>query len=140
MILSHLPQNRHRPSVNYCFCRYFPLLLGTSTKVPQSPWTKYGMLGVITSPKQEVSLVLCDCFYCLFSRPPTSFWFLVQVSHSSRASTCQALLLLGHREFGIGMVLWGRWPSVLTQISGSMEQGWLYIGVVVSVTCVCLAS
>lgn len=25
-----------------------------------------------------------------------------QVYHSSRATTCQALLLLGHREFGIG--------------------------------------
>jgi len=32
--------------------------------------------------------------------------------HQSRPSTCQALLILGHREFGIG----------------SMEQGWLYIG------------
>ncbi|KAF8846123.1 hypothetical protein BDN67DRAFT_1064611 [Paxillus ammoniavirescens] len=40
---------------------------------------------------------------------------LAQVSHSCRASTCQALLLLGHREFGIG----------------SMEQGWLYIGMAI---------
>ncbi|KII93670.1 hypothetical protein PLICRDRAFT_35889 [Plicaturopsis crispa FD-325 SS-3] len=37
---------------------------------------------------------------------------LTRVFHRSQASTCQALLLLGHREFGIG----------------SMEQGWLYIG------------
>ncbi|KAF8445677.1 fungal-specific transcription factor domain-containing protein [Boletus edulis BED1] len=41
---------------------------------------------------------------------------LARVSHSCRASTCQALLLLGHREFGIG----------------SMEQGWLYIGAAIS--------
>ncbi|KAG2045142.1 fungal-specific transcription factor domain-containing protein [Suillus americanus] len=40
---------------------------------------------------------------------------LAQVYHSSRATTCQALLLLGHREFGIG----------------SMEQGWLYIGMAI---------
>ncbi|KIJ66200.1 hypothetical protein HYDPIDRAFT_26571 [Hydnomerulius pinastri MD-312] len=40
---------------------------------------------------------------------------LAQVYHSCRASTCQALLLLGHREFGIG----------------SMEQGWLYIGMAI---------
>ncbi|KAG9314135.1 hypothetical protein JVU11DRAFT_4920 [Chiua virens] len=40
---------------------------------------------------------------------------LAQLSHSCRASTCQALLLLGHREFGIG----------------SMEQGWLYIGMAI---------
>ncbi|KAF9245870.1 fungal-specific transcription factor domain-containing protein [Melanogaster broomeanus] len=40
---------------------------------------------------------------------------LAQVSHSCRGSTCQALLLLGHREFGIG----------------SMEQGWLYIGMAI---------
>jgi hypothetical protein len=40
---------------------------------------------------------------------------LAKVSHSCRASTCQALLLLGHREFGIG----------------SMEQGWLYIGMAI---------
>ncbi|KAH7923243.1 hypothetical protein BV22DRAFT_1093249 [Leucogyrophana mollusca] len=40
---------------------------------------------------------------------------LAKVYHSSRASTCQALLLLGHREFGIG----------------SMEQGWLYIGMAI---------
>ena len=26
-----------------------------------------------------------------------------QVYHSCRATTCQALLLLGHREFGIGL-------------------------------------
>jgi hypothetical protein len=35
-----------------------------------------------------------------------------KVLHRSRPSTCQALLLLGYREFGIG----------------SMEQGWIYIG------------
>ncbi|KAL4070710.1 fungal-specific transcription factor domain-containing protein [Scleroderma citrinum] len=40
---------------------------------------------------------------------------LAQVYQSCRASTCQALLLLGHREFGIG----------------SMEQGWLYIGMAI---------
>ncbi|KAJ7109940.1 fungal-specific transcription factor domain-containing protein [Mycena epipterygia] len=37
---------------------------------------------------------------------------LAKVLHRSRPSTCQALLLLGYREFGIG----------------SMEQGWIYIG------------
>jgi len=37
---------------------------------------------------------------------------LNKIIHQSRPSTCQALLILGHREFGIG----------------SMEQGWLYIG------------
>ncbi|KAI6120679.1 fungal-specific transcription factor domain-containing protein [Pisolithus croceorrhizus] len=40
---------------------------------------------------------------------------LAQVYQSCRATTCQALLLLGHREFGIG----------------SMEQGWLYIGMAI---------
>jgi hypothetical protein len=37
---------------------------------------------------------------------------LNKIVHQSRPTTCQALLILGHREFGIG----------------SMEQGWLYIG------------
>lgn len=69
-----------------------------------------------------------------------SFWLLAQVTHSCRVSTCQALLLLGHREFGIGMVSWSHLSSVLTQLLGSMEQGWLYIGAVTLVTCVCLAS
>ncbi|KAF8215918.1 fungal-specific transcription factor domain-containing protein [Mycena galopus ATCC 62051] len=36
---------------------------------------------------------------------------LAKVVHRSRPSTCQTLLLLGYREFGIG----------------SMEQGWIYI-------------
>lgn len=40
---------------------------------------------------------------------------LAQAYQSCRVSTCQALLLLGHREFGIG----------------SMEQGWLYIGMAI---------
>lgn len=35
-----------------------------------------------------------------------------KIFHRSRPSTVQALLLLGYREFGIG----------------SMEQGWIYIG------------
>ncbi|KAF7966216.1 hypothetical protein HWV62_39477, partial [Athelia sp. TMB] len=37
------------------------------------------------------------------------------IVHESRPSTCQALLLLGHREFGLG----------------SMEQGWLYFGLAI---------
>ncbi|KAJ7070780.1 fungal-specific transcription factor domain-containing protein [Mycena amicta] len=40
---------------------------------------------------------------------------LAKVLHRSRPSTCQALLLLGYREFGIG----------------SMEQGWIYIGMAI---------
>ncbi|KAJ7170147.1 fungal-specific transcription factor domain-containing protein [Mycena filopes] len=40
---------------------------------------------------------------------------LAKVLHRSRPSTCQALLLLGFREFGIG----------------SMEQGWIYIGMAI---------
>ncbi|KAJ6575396.1 fungal-specific transcription factor domain-containing protein [Mycena capillaripes] len=40
---------------------------------------------------------------------------LAKVLHRSRPSTCQTLLLLGHREFGIG----------------SMEQGWIYIGMAI---------
>ncbi|KAJ7459181.1 fungal-specific transcription factor domain-containing protein [Mycena galericulata] len=40
---------------------------------------------------------------------------LAQVMHRSRPSTCQTLLLLGYREFGIG----------------SMEQGWIYIGMAI---------
>ncbi|KAJ7246249.1 fungal-specific transcription factor domain-containing protein [Mycena haematopus] len=40
---------------------------------------------------------------------------LAKVLHRSRPSTCQTLLLLGYREFGIG----------------SMEQGWLYIGMAI---------
>lgn len=39
-------------------------------------------------------------------------WPVDTIVHESRPSTCQALLLLGHREFGLG----------------SMEQGWLYFG------------
>ena len=33
------------------------------------------------------------------------------------------------------MVLLGRLSAVLNQLSGSMEQGWLYIGAVISLTC-----
>ncbi|CAK5280628.1 unnamed protein product [Mycena citricolor] len=40
---------------------------------------------------------------------------LAKVLHRSRPSTCQTLLLLGYREFGIG----------------SMEQGWIYIGMAI---------
>ncbi|KAJ7675340.1 fungal-specific transcription factor domain-containing protein [Mycena rosella] len=40
---------------------------------------------------------------------------LGKVMHRSRPSTCQTLLLLGYREFGIG----------------SMEQGWIYIGMAI---------
>ncbi|KAJ7492355.1 fungal-specific transcription factor domain-containing protein [Mycena latifolia] len=40
---------------------------------------------------------------------------LAKVMHRSRPSTCQSLLLLGYREFGIG----------------SMEQGWIYIGMAI---------
>ncbi|KAJ6621140.1 fungal-specific transcription factor domain-containing protein [Mycena sp. CBHHK59/15] len=40
---------------------------------------------------------------------------LAKVLHRSRPMTCQALLLLGYREFGIG----------------SMEQGWIYIGMAI---------
>ncbi|KAJ7103261.1 fungal-specific transcription factor domain-containing protein [Mycena belliarum] len=40
---------------------------------------------------------------------------LAKVMHRSRPSTCQTLLLLGYREFGIG----------------SMEQGWIYIGMAI---------
>ncbi|KAJ7161307.1 fungal-specific transcription factor domain-containing protein [Mycena crocata] len=40
---------------------------------------------------------------------------LARVLHRSRPSTCQSLLLLGYREFGIG----------------SMEQGWIYIGMAI---------
>jgi len=39
---------------------------------------------------------------------------LAQIFDRSRPSTVQSLLLLGYREFGIG----------------SMEQGWIYIGMV----------
>ncbi|KAK7063985.1 Zn(2)-C6 fungal-type domain-containing protein [Favolaschia claudopus] len=40
---------------------------------------------------------------------------LAKVLHRSRPTTCQTLLLLGYREFGIG----------------SMEQGWIYIGMAI---------
>ncbi|KAJ7786593.1 fungal-specific transcription factor domain-containing protein [Mycena metata] len=40
---------------------------------------------------------------------------LAKVMHRSRPSTCQALLLLGYREFGLG----------------GMEQGWIYIGMAI---------
>ncbi len=40
------------------------------------------------------------------------YHFVAKIFHMSRPSTVQALLLLGFREFGIG----------------SMEQGWLFIG------------
>lgn len=81
----------------------------------------------------------CDFLSSLSSWALISFWLLAQVTHSCRVSTCQALLLLGHREFGIGMVLCNRLTSVLIQLLGSMEQGWLYIGVVILVAYLCLA-
>ncbi len=41
-----------------------------------------------------------------------SYYRIAKIFHRSRPTTVQALLLLGYREFGIG----------------SMEQGWIYIG------------
>ncbi|EGN91754.1 hypothetical protein SERLA73DRAFT_80157 [Serpula lacrymans var. lacrymans S7.3] len=85
-------------------------------------------------PSQTVTKLLLLAIYAIAARysddspPPVGkMWevgcdylieartLLTKVFHSSRASTCQALLLLGHREFGIG----------------SMEQGWLYIGMAI---------
>ncbi|KAH7910437.1 fungal-specific transcription factor domain-containing protein [Hygrophoropsis aurantiaca] len=110
-----------------------------SRKYGSHPTTPESGEGSSSSPNQEPSqsvtkLLLLAIFsiaarYSDDATPPTAdrMWeagcqylveartVLAKVYHSSRASTCQALLLLGHREFGIG----------------SMEQGWLYIGMAI---------
>lgn len=53
--------------------------------------------------------------------------------HESRSSTVQALILLGSREFGIGMSSVKKrrvTPLIFGWVrpSGSLEEGWLHIG------------
>ncbi|EKM84077.1 hypothetical protein AGABI1DRAFT_117526 [Agaricus bisporus var. burnettii JB137-S8] len=87
-------------------------------------------------PTQEVTPLLLLAIFAIAARfcedemplPPTGkMWeagcgyldtargLLAKVFHVSRPSTVQALLLLGYREFGIG----------------SMEQGWIFIGMAI---------
>ncbi|KAF5352426.1 hypothetical protein D9756_005920 [Leucocoprinus leucothites] len=87
-------------------------------------------------PTQEVTSLLLLAIFAIAARfcddemplPPTGkMWeagcqyldlargLLAKVFHVSRPSTVQALLLLGYREFGIG----------------SMEQGWIFIGMAI---------
>ncbi|KAG0702716.1 fungal-specific transcription factor domain-containing protein [Suillus ampliporus] len=103
---------------------------------PSSPESAGGTPGCASpEPSQTVTKLLLLAIFAIAARyqddnAPTTvdaMWeagndylaqarvALAQVYHSSRATTCQALLLLGHREFGIG----------------SMEQGWLYIGMAI---------
>jgi hypothetical protein len=51
--------------------------------------------------------------------------------HRSRPSTVQALLLLGYREFGTGTSHHSLIFAVLHDIPGSMEQGWIFIGMAI---------
>lgn len=55
---------------------------------------------------------------------------LDKVVHQSKPSTCQALLILGHREFGIGKSISASNLTInnVPYCSGSMEQGWIYFG------------
>ncbi|KAF9225551.1 hypothetical protein BS17DRAFT_751446 [Gyrodon lividus] len=102
---------------------------------PNTPDSSRGTPSSSPEPSQTVTKLLLLSIFSIAARylderVPESFdklWeagcdylaqarnVLAQVSHSCRASTCQALLLLGHREFG----------------TGSMEQGWLYIGMAI---------